>query len=316
MCNIWPKCAKNPPLHDFFLIKFLYRQVILTFFGSYGKIKIMEKISAKIIAIDLDDTLLRDDLTISPHTCSLLCKVANCGIFVVPASGRTTDGICRFAEKIGLFNFPGGRYIVSENGSEVFDVKNKKVLFSTFVDKTIPDILAKAAEYSDFSLTVYQNGEIFTSKDTQWTRLDEKLTGFKFNLVEDFFSFLRKGNFSKIVVGNDREKLLPLEGELQSLFKGKASICFSKPYFLEILPINGGKGNALRYLTENVLGFSSRDVICFGDSFNDKTMLEYAFNSVAMYNASKEIKALSRFSTKFSNNEDGVAKFLEENLVF
>ena len=270
----------------------------------------------RAVLFDLDDTLLRDDLTISPFTCDLLCKVAAAGIYVVLVSGRTREGICQFGNKIGLFNFPGGRYVISENGSEVFDVKEKKALFSTFVDKSISGILEKLAVNSSFSVTVYQNGEIFTSKDTKWTRLDQQLTGFKFNLVEDFFPFLGNGNFSKIVLGDDRENLLPLEPRLQSLLGDKASVCFSKPYFLEILPPDGGKGNALRHLTEKILGFSADDVTCFGDSFNDKTMLEYAFNSVAMMNASDEIKALARFTTDFSNNEEGVAKFLEANLIF
>ncbi|MBQ5780463.1 MAG: HAD hydrolase family protein [Spirochaetaceae bacterium] len=142
------------------------------------------------------------------------------------------------------------------------------------------------------------------------------MQGFRLDCRVIFDIEKRNGNFSKIVLGDDRENLLPLEPKLQSLLGDKASVCFSKPYFLEILPPDGGKGNALRHLTEKVLGLSADDVACFGDSFNDKTMLEYAFNSVAMLNASDEIKALARFSTKFSNNEDGVAKFLEENLIF
>ena len=276
----------------------------------------MEKICAKIIAIDLDDTLLRDDLSISSYTCDILSRVAASGIYVIPASGRTTDGICRFADKLGLIGLPGGRYVIGQNGSEIFDRQEEKTIFSAVIPKNIVPMLEKIIANSSASVTVYDKGEIFTSKDTPWSRLDQKLTGFKFNPVEDFFRFLQEKSFHKIVIGDDREKLRELKPKLQEALGDKAIMCFSKPYFLEILPLEGGKGNALRHLTEQILGFSSHDVMCFGDSFNDETMLKYAFNSVAMVNGGEEIRALSRFITDFSNNDDGVARFLEKHLDF
>ena len=93
------------------------------------------------------------------------------------------------------------------------------------------------------------------------------------------------------------------------------SVCVStsKPNFLEITPSGTSKGKALAFLAGH-LGFSLAQTLAFGDSLNDLSMLQACGTSVAMGNARCEVKAVCTFVAK-TNNEDGVADFLEAHVL-
>ena len=85
----------------------------------------------------------------------------------------------------------------------------------------------------------------------------------------------------------------------------------SNPIYLEVTNQGVNKGIAVEYLTEKILGYSSKNVMTIGDNFNDYTMLKYAGFSVAMGDAPSEIKAISTTVTVDVEN-DGVAVILEQ----
>ena len=114
------------------------------------------------------------------------------------------------------------------------------------------------------------------------------------------------------------ELLLPsriavLLQEAQSLFGSRASLTCSKPYFLECNPLKATKGNALRWCGEH-FGFTMDELIAFGDSLNDVSMLEAAGTGVAMGNAREDVKALG-FPQCRAHDEDGVARYIDENIL-
>ncbi|WP_255945424.1 HAD-IIB family hydrolase [Brucepastera parasyntrophica] len=140
------------------------------------------------------------------------------------------------------------------------------------------------------------------------------MSGLKPVVPDDYEALLHKGVF-KLVVPGDPEYIVPVEAELKVIFENRATIFVSKPYFLEILPFHTDKGEALKYVAENIMHVSREKVMAFGDSMNDESMIRYADLNVAMKNGRPEIIKIARFVTDKTNDEDGIADFLETHVL-
>ena len=112
---------------------------------------------------------------------------------------------------------------------------------------------------------------------------------------------------------DDPARIARLLEEGRRLFGDRLSLTCSKPHFLEVNPAKASKGNALRWLGEH-LGFSTENAMAFGDSLNDLSMLTAAGCGVAMANAREDVRALVS-ATCQSNQEDGVARYIEQHIL-
>jgi Cof subfamily protein (haloacid dehalogenase superfamily) len=108
--------------------------------------------------------------------------------------------------------------------------------------------------------------------------------------------------------------LKPLEELLTAYIGDETTIFTSKPYFLEILPPNTDKGTALASIARK-LNVHREEVMAFGDSMNDEAMIRWAGVGVAMKNGDERIKAIARLVTDRTNNDDGVAHFINEYVL-
>jgi Cof subfamily protein (haloacid dehalogenase superfamily) len=111
----------------------------------------------------------------------------------------------------------------------------------------------------------------------------------------------------------DPEKLAQVEKILQKELEGKISVMRSKPFFLELTNSEVDKGKSLNHLIQ-ILGIRQDEVIAVGDGYNDLPMIKFAGLGVAMGNAPEEIKQQADYVTA-TNNEDGVAKVVEEFIL-
>lgn len=268
------------------------------------------KLDIKIIALDLDDTLLDNELHISEKTVSVLQKCAQRGIYVVLCSGRTENAILPYVSQLNIAGTQAGRYVISMNGATIFDLHTRLPIYTRLVDTEILLAAYHAAEKHGLPCQVYDASTIYPSFDNKWTRVDVSLSKLNLQLVGNFAAFLGKG-WSKLVVPGEPEILTGFQKELKDMFGDKANIFTSKPFFLEILPPNCGKGEALLDLAEN-LGIPAGQTMAFGDSMNDLSMIEKATHSVAMLNGLDIIKEKARYITRADNNHDGVGDFIEE----
>lgn len=271
------------------------------------------RIPARIIAIDLDDTLLRSDLTVSDYTVRVLQRTAASGIHVVLCSGRTDSAILPFVRRLGLAGSEHGRYIIAQNGATVLNLHSRREIYARTV---APEVLVQAnrlAAARGLTSEVYDSSTIFVPEDNEWARVDVRLTGLRMEVVADYEDFLRRGH-PKLLIPGRPEQLLPLQDELRGKLGGKCVVFTSKPYFLEVLPMNCGKGEALEWLSLR-LGIDRESTMAFGDSMNDESMLRYAAHGTAMSNGLDAIKALSRHVTERTNDDDGLAHFIEERVL-
>ena len=117
-----------------------------------------------------------------------------------------------------------------------------------------------------------------------------------------------------MLVPGEPEQLLELQKTLRAEFKERAVIFTSKPYFLEILPPDCGKGEAVSYLAKE-LNIPIEKTMGFGDSMNDESLIRMAGHGVAMCNGLSEIKSIARHVTDFDNNHDGVGEFIKKHVL-
>ena len=229
--------------------------------------------SLKAAAFDLDDTLLRDDLSVSSLTLKVFRELHHRGFLFVAASGRTLMSMKPFTDLLGCVSL-----CIACNGAVIWDP-------------------------SDCSYDFYFNE---VSDYSRRYAASSMLPG---EYVGNLELYIREPR-TKILMMADEEKIRVMLALARKRFSGRASVTSSKPWFLEFNPPNATKGVALSKVAD-LLGLCPDNFIAFGDSLNDLPMLAAAGCSVAVANAWPEVKEVCA-RTCLSNQEDGVAKYLAD----
>jgi len=258
----------------------------------------------KAAAFDLDDTLLRDDLTISRETVNILRRLRDQGLIFVAASGRTLMSMKPFVDRLGCTSL-----CIASNGALVWDPADGHVLHRiTFSVDLCHEIVRFGNEFHCYQQT-YSDDRFFFNEVSEYSRRYAAMSMLPGDCVGDLTQFIREPR-SKILMMAEEETVARMLVLGRERFAGRASVTCSKPYFLEFNPLEATKGIALEK-TAALLGLKAENFAVFGDSLNDLPMLRIAGLSVAVANARPEVIAeCDRVCA--SNNEDGVAKFLEQ----
>ena len=269
-------------------------------------------IDVGIIAMDLDDTLLRHDLTISDRTVKTLKEASDRGILVMLASGRAPDAMTPYAKRIGIDKKRS--FMICNNGSQIITSDTLEIKREHYIPNDIAIEAFRLAVDAGLSCHIYENDLIYVSKETEFSDQDQRLSGLKPVVPDDYEALIKRGSY-KLVIPGDPEFIVPIEAEFKAIFQDRATVFVSKPYFLEVLPANVGKGEALTEIARDLVGVPMDRVMAFGDSMNDESMIRLAGQSVAMINGRDEILRLARHVTYLSNDEDGIADFLERRVL-
>lgn len=275
--------------------------------------KLQQNLNVKLIALDLDDTLLNSERQISQKTVMALRECAQKGIYVVLCSGRAEEAILPFVRQLEIAGMEAGRYLIAINGCSIFDLHSRQQIFCRKVEPEVLTRTNQIAESYGLCTEVYTPDTIYYREYNDWTKLDVDLCGLKGVEVADYDSLLEQP-FVKMLVPGDPSKLLRLQDELRAEFGERAVIFISKPYFLEILPPNCGKGEAVSWLA-NHIGIPSSTTMGFGDSMNDESMIRMCAYGVCMKNGLPQMQEIADFVTKFDNDHDGVGEFIYSKIL-
>lgn len=267
-----------------------------------------KKLDPKLIALDLDDTLLTKELKITPITVKALRDAAAKGIYIVPCSGRAENGILQFVRTLELAGTKEGRYVIAVNGSEIFDLHTRTTIYSRKVPFDVLEFVYDEALKRGLPCQVYNSTTTFANIDNEFTHIDAKLCKLNMEIVPEFREFLKPGH-TKMLVPGDEKVIAEFCAFLKRELDGRAVIFTSKPYFLEVMPPNCGKGEAIEWLA-NHLGIDNSKTMAFGDSMNDESMIRMTGYSVAMCNGLEYIQDIAKFVTRKSNEEDGIGDFI------
>ncbi|AOZ94828.1 Cof-type HAD-IIB family hydrolase [Paenibacillus crassostreae] len=264
----------------------------------------------KMIVLDLDDTLLMDDHTISPRTKKALMDAQDAGVKVVLASGRPTFAMTHIAKELELEKY--GSFILSFNGATITNCATNEQLFSSTLSPETVHELYHISKEEKVWIHTYVGDDIVTPVNNEYTDIEAVITGMPIIQVDLFDEAIHEP-VVKVLMVEAPEKLVILEKKLQQQLVGKLNVTRSKPYFLEFTEVGVDKGTSLHQLIQK-LNIKQEEVIAIGDSYNDLAMIEFAGLGVAMGNAPDDIKAIANFVTD-TNMEDGVAKVVETYIL-
>lgn len=269
---------------------------------------------SSLFLTDLDHTFLKDDLSISEFSRSIWNSMTKSNIMGI-ATARTYKKSEQFLKGLDI-NAP----MILLDGSLIISPQKKildmKILSKEICDEIIdcgsklgvyPFVLAlkdknlnEAFLYSIY-LNEYQKKVLIRYKN------DDHLQELK-NIKA------MKDNF-KVVYFGEKNQLEELQERLKTIFKDEikyilAPEAYTGGYFLTLLHKDADKAHGLKSV-HNLLEIDYENFTVFGDNLNDIGMFELAGKSVAVSNAQEEVKKIATFVSKFSNNEDAVAKYLQ-----
>ncbi|WP_054741487.1 sugar-phosphatase [Cellulosilyticum ruminicola] len=261
----------------------------------------------KLIAVDMDGTLLREDKTVSERTKQAIQMAHDQGVKVVLASGRPIEGLNRYLEELGLCTEED--YVLSYNGSIVQNVGTREVIAKSALKGTDLMKLYKLSKELGVNIHAFSKDGCITPKMNEYSQLEGRINGIPVHEV-DYDTISEEEDIVKIMLIDPVEVLEEVIKKLPEILYDEYTIVRSAPYFLEFLNKKSGKAVGVKALSEH-LGIKREEVICIGDAGNDLDMIEYAGLGVAMGNAFDEVKKVADYITD-SNEEDGVAKVIEK----
>lgn len=256
----------------------------------------------KLIALDMDGTLLREDKTISEGTKIAIEKAKKKGVKIVLASGRPTEGIRSYLEELDLLS--GEDFVVSYNGAVVQNTKTKEIINRTVLSGVDLHELYELSKELGVNIHAFSKEGCITPELTKYSILEGDINNIPVITV-DYKDVAKEEEIIKIMMVEEPEILQKAIDSLPKEIYEKYTVVRSAPFFLEFLNKKVNKGTGVEALA-NSLGIKQEEVICMGDAGNDEHMIRYAGLGVAMGNAFEEIKEMADFITK-SNDEDGVA---------
>ena len=261
----------------------------------------------KGVVFDLDDTLLRDDLSISGFSVRVFRKLRERGFHIIAASGRAQLSMKPYVDQLGCVSL-----YISCNGAEIWSGSSHRLIRRELFPAETAVEIARFGEKHGVYAQVYQGDSFFFNQygiHAERYAAASKLTGVYAGRLSEFIHEPR----NKILMIDCEEKIAAMYSEARKQFDGRVSVTCSKPIYLEFNPLNATKGIALKAAAEH-LGILADEFIAFGDSLNDLSMLRTAGKAITVSNGWKEIRPFCDDVCE-SNNEDGPAHYLNDHYL-
>ena len=268
---------------------------------------------SKLLFCDIDGTLVRTDGTISEHVRSLLIKLAREGHGFILTSGRPLSSILKVRDYIDIA-FPHS-YIIANNGGLIYDCNACKPVFEARLPLALIDELQSIAEEMQVHIQTYTQNSIVCRTETQEVMRYAARIKMPVILSDILTAPLTVAPYKMLALslaGSDA--LMPLKRRIEKDYGDRINPMFSQDGYLELLPKESSKGNALHFLCKH-LHIPVSDTYAVGDSENDIAMLREAGISYAMQNGDETVKSSAAYITALDHNHDGIAEVLERILA-
>lgn len=284
----------------------------------------------RLVAIDLDGTMLNQYGIITEETKDVIKKVQEKNVEVIIASGRAINSVKNFSKEINSQN-----YFISGNGAITYDIQNDKILYENILSKQKVLQIIKVCEENSIYYNVYtENGIIAKSlnyntlyyyKDNL-SKPEENQT--HINIVENVYEYIeqREEKILKIMICDEHQsvfnsiirklkeisqiEVLEVSHMSRKIIKQGTEEIKLEYFYTEVSAQNVDKWNAIENLIK-ILGISKEEVVAIGDNANDLKMIQNAGLGIAMGESVPYIKQ-SADKVALGNDENGVAQALEE----
>lgn len=265
----------------------------------------------RLIATDLDDTLLNASASLSPRTLAALGSAMDAGCGVAITSGRMVEATLPIAKQIGV-NAP----MVLFNGAMIYDHNRDETLYAPRIAYETALAIVRRAEALGYYIQLYPGMGYYCSEVLDRTRAYANqihVEPIPVHMPMAQWLEQNPADMQKMLIIDTPEGADRIQDILRQEFPHGACFLKSKPHYLEIAPEGIDKGHTLAVLAGR-LGLEPDEVMAFGDGQNDVTMLQYAGHGYAMANACPQALACTDRVAP-PNTEDGVAQVIERYLA-
>ena len=266
----------------------------------------------KLIAIDMDGTLLTEDKKITTKTKDAIKTASNLGVKIVLTTGRPIQGIKQYLEELNLTNKDD--YVIALNGAFICRNDDYSILSSneTLTGKDLKYIYNKVKALKTY-FHAFTKDEDLVDKKSKFSIAEEMRINLKVRVVNFLGEIKDDDEILKVVLEEEKNVLDEITDKIPKELFEKYTVIRSVDFMLEFMKKGCNKASGIEKLAQ-YLGISREEIIAIGDAGNDKEMIKYAGLGVAMGNAEDEIKNMADFITK-SNEEDGVSYVIDKFIV-
>ncbi len=259
----------------------------------------------KLVASDLDGTLLTPERTLSERTIQAVEGIRKKGVLFTFCTGRMYHSARKYVQQLGLTT-----PVIAYNGAMIIDPISEQVLFHRPLENDVAvEILQMAQELSFYS-QIYIDDTLYCREFTSESEGYAKNTGtFAEETDCELWKCLGDKKTTKIIVMMDKERAATLLKPMREQFAGRAEVTISEPEYMEFLHPAVNKGAALERLAKE-LAIAREEILAFGDSYNDLPLLHYAGMGVAVENACLALRTEADEICP-ANGQDGEAQYLE-----
>lgn len=259
----------------------------------------------RLLAIDLDDTLLDAEHRISLYNKTMIKKAREQGVVVVLSTGRMYSSARPYYQELQLRS-----PMINYNGALVVDHQGTYLHHTPLSPSLSGEILTAMKEYS-CHINLYVQDTLYVDRDGEERKLYEEISGIKGHLVDDLFPLLEGGPTKVVAISFQKDLLLEMEKDFMRHFHDRISLTPTRYGFLEAMAPGISKGQALSQVVRGY-GLFPEQVVAFGDGRNDLSMVEYAGLGVAMENGDDRLKCKAHCIVP---NGDGVGQIIQEYIL-
>lgn len=274
----------------------------------------------KLVASDLDGTIIDKHNDIYKDNFKAISVLNSKNIPFVICTGKT------YSIYKGLCSSFNASYGVFGNGTSIINLKTGEEIYNSLLNNLDVLNIVKIAKRSNLHIHVYTKNQIITEELLYLDLRNYKLqksniynNKLEFTIVPDLLKYLSKKEtfISKIIISSTNS-LEKVQEEIQNSLnvcvlnikkygKFKDKIINKEYEYLDIIPKNASKGNALQILG-NYLNINKDEILAIGDNLNDLDMVEQAGIGVAVGNAYSELKQVANYTTKKNVEQGGFAE--------
>lgn len=288
----------------------------------------------KLLAIDLDGTLLDSYGQVTQKNKEAIRKAIENSVEVVLTSGRSPRSVKNLAEEIGANN-----YFICGNGAIIYDNRMDNVIFNKFINKNKVLQIIKTCEENSIYYSINTKNSIITKSlnynvlfyhQENSRKTDDKKTNI--NIVNDIYKYINEReeeDYLKITICDSNKiifnrilniiksikdvDVLDVAHISRKIIKNGTEEIIMKYFYTEVTNKNVDKWNAIKFLTEK-LGINTNEIATIGDNVNDITMIKNAGIGIAMGNSAPYIKEVADYVV-VDNDSSGVAEAIENYII-
>ena len=277
---------------------------------KFSEEQLVEKFrDVKLIVTDIDGTLVNNEGNLGELTIEMIRKLSGRGIKFTFATQRVYSSVIPFAETLDI-KIP----MITMNGALISDVNGEVLYKAPINQKKIIKAIEFVSKYY-LRIALCRTNEIVYTDENSVIKDFMNRHGAEYKKVDSYYDYL-EDVLELIISGDNKKAIKKIQSKLNFPLKLHVHAKYFRSrsmkdvYHLEVLRSHVNKKHGLKLLTRH-LGIKKHELAVLGDWYNDRHLFDFGGINIALENAVPELKNKANFITSYSNNEDGLGRFLK-----